>query len=118
MRTAENSKGCDRRLRGTWACSLLTSLTSMPLLTDQVVWKHSSMRCSKALGSRWTRMKSFRSLVRMEKIFSESVLADTFPNPTLEPSPPTSDPDTFHWLPLAGKLLTVAGTGVVRAGRK
>lgn len=100
------------------------------------------------------------SMVQMEKIFSESVLADTFPNPTLvrllkakysdvtqllrmegpppsspvpvpdtpspsdtflqywlefqELCPVTSDPDEFHWLLLAGMLLTVEGTRVSR----
>jgi len=65
---------------------LLTSLTSIPLLTDQVVWKHSSMRCSKALGSRWTLMKSFRSLVRVwyseRREYILWMMAVTFPNTT------------------------------------
>lgn len=66
--------------------SLLTSLTSIPLLTDHVVWKHSSMRCSMALGSRWTLMKSFRSLVRVwyseRREYILWMIAVTLPNTT------------------------------------
>lgn len=64
----------------------LTSLTSIPLLTDQVVWKHSIIRCSRALGSRWTRIKSFRSLVRVwyreRREYILWMMAVTLPNTT------------------------------------
>ena len=42
---------------------LTTSLQSMPLLTDHVVWKYSNIRCLRLCGRWWTRMKSLRSLV-------------------------------------------------------
>lgn len=62
----------------------LTSLTSMPLLTDHVVWKHSMRRCSRALGRRCTRMKSFRSLVLVwywdHREYILWMMAVTFPN--------------------------------------
>lgn len=81
--------------RFSWGCSnnnchmtttikgIPTSLASMPLLTDHVVWKYSSMRCLICWGRRWTRMKSFRSFMRVwykERLeYIRWMMAVTFP---------------------------------------
>lgn len=52
-------------LAGTAPAVLPTSLASMPLFTDQVVWKYSSILCFSCCGRRWTRMKSLRSFMRV-----------------------------------------------------